>query len=60
MFVAVIVWANWLLSRYDIPAKATVRLGVGLLGLGVIACLECMGSRFVGERGPVEEAGEKG
>jgi hypothetical protein len=53
MFVAVIVWKNWLLNRYDIPVKATVRLGI-------IACLECMGSRFVGERGPVEEAGEKG
>lgn len=56
MFIAVLVWANWLVNHYKIPAKATVRLAVGLLGLGVMACVEFMGTRFVGERGPVEES----
>jgi hypothetical protein len=60
MFVAVIAWANWLVNHYDIPAKGTVRLGVWLLGLGVMACVEFMGSRFVRGRGPVEEYEEKG
>jgi hypothetical protein len=48
MFDAVIFWANWLVNRYDIPPKASVRLEVGLLGLGVIACVEFIGRRFVG------------
>jgi hypothetical protein len=56
MFIAVIVWANWLVNHYEIPAKATVRLAVGLLGLGVMTCLEFAGSRFSGERGPTEES----
>ncbi|KAH6952487.1 hypothetical protein BKA56DRAFT_605292 [Ilyonectria sp. MPI-CAGE-AT-0026] len=59
MLIAVIIWANWLVNHYKIPAKATVRLAVGLLGLGVMACVEFMGSRFVGERGPAEESEEE-
>ncbi|KAH7350515.1 hypothetical protein BKA65DRAFT_535677 [Rhexocercosporidium sp. MPI-PUGE-AT-0058] len=59
MFIAVIVWANWLVNHYKTPPKPTVRLAVGLLGLGVMACVEFMGSRFVGERGPVEESEEE-
>ena len=59
MSIAVIVWANWLVNHYKIPAKGTVRLAVGLLGLGIMACVEFMGSRFVGERGPVEESREE-
>jgi hypothetical protein len=51
MFVAVLVWANWLVNHYDIPAKGTVRLGVGLLGLGVMACVEFMGSGYTWESG---------
>ena len=58
MLIAVIVWASWLVNHYKIPAKATIRLAVGLQGLGVIACVEFMGSRFVGEWGPVEESEE--
>lgn len=56
MFIAILFWANWLVDRYKIPSKAIVRLSVGLLGLGVMACVEFIGTRFVGERGLVEES----
>ncbi|KAH7169849.1 uncharacterized protein B0J16DRAFT_351654 [Fusarium flagelliforme] len=54
MFIAVIIWANWLVNHYKIPAKAPFRITVGLLGLGVMACLELIGGIFVGDRGPAE------
>jgi hypothetical protein len=58
MFMAVIAWANWLVNRYKVPAKASVRMIVGLLGLGFMACVEFMGRRFAGGRGPPKESGE--
>lgn len=54
MFIAVIIWANWLVNHYKIPAKAPFRITVGLLGLGVMACLELIGGIFAGDRGPAE------
>lgn len=49
-FVAVIVWARWLIHRYKIPAKTRVRLAVGLLGLGLMTSAELTGNTLVGER----------
>ncbi|KAM5528548.1 hypothetical protein FOXYSP1_19029 [Fusarium oxysporum f. sp. phaseoli] len=58
MFIAVIAWANWLVNRYKVPARARVRMAVGLFGLGFMVCMEFMGRRVAGRRGLAKESEE--
>ncbi|KAM5520453.1 hypothetical protein FOXYSP1_14343 [Fusarium oxysporum f. sp. phaseoli] len=58
MFIAVIGWANWLVNRYKVPAKARVRMAVGLLGLGFMVCVEFMGCKVAGGRDPAKKSEE--
>lgn len=60
MFIAVVIWAKWLVTHYSIPADHTVTLVVGILALGMMSCMELIGHGLARDRIAADEGPEAG
>jgi hypothetical protein len=58
MVLSTILWARWLVRRYQVPAIVKTRVAVGGLAMGILVVIELLGEFFVSARWDTE--GDKG
>jgi hypothetical protein len=55
MITSTIFWARWLVLRYEVPQVAKIRIGVGVLAMGMLVVIEILGYFWLERGRKIEE-----